>query len=202
MIKKDTGDGIWYLWVYAKDKQGNETIARSEGLLLDNTAPNAEVSYSTKALTKSNVKVTITANEEIQGVNGWTLSSDKKSISKEYSSNTKESVVIKDIAGNEKTVEVLIENIEVNTVKKGDMNGNDNIDTSDLIIILRYVSASKNTEVANKHPSWLLTEEKLQIADINEDGKVNAIDLTKLLRHIAASKSNETAQKHPDWLLK
>ena len=38
-ITKDTGDGNWYLWIYAEDKVGNVTITRSNAFNFDNTPP-------------------------------------------------------------------------------------------------------------------------------------------------------------------
>mgnify|MGYP002732993316 CR=1 FL=1 len=104
--------GIHYLWIYSKDKVGNENIVRSEAFVIDNTPPIAEVSYSTTELTKENVKVTITANEEIQAIEGWSLSTDKKILTKEFSENTTKTITVKDIAGNETQVEVKISNID------------------------------------------------------------------------------------------
>ena len=111
-ITKNTGDGKWYLWVYAKDNLGNETITRSEVFNFDNTAPNGKIEYSTKEPTKENVTVTITSNEEIQEVEGWTLSSDKKVLTKEYTENTKEIITVKDLAGNEAQANIEISNID------------------------------------------------------------------------------------------
>ena len=111
-ITKNTGDGDWYLWVYAEDNLGNEIIARSEAFYFDNTAPSVNVEYSTKEITKENVMVTIKSNEEIQEMTGWTLSSDKKTLTKEYNVNTKETITVKDIAGNEKQATIEINNID------------------------------------------------------------------------------------------
>ena len=110
IINKNTGDGIWYLWVYAEDKLGNETIAKSEVFNFDNTAPNVNIKYSKKDETKENVTVTITSNEEMQELEGWTLSEDKRVLTKEYSKNTIEEIIIKDLAGNETTVNIEIGN--------------------------------------------------------------------------------------------
>ena len=73
-ITKNTGDGEWYLWVYAVDNLENEIITRSNVFYFDNTAPIVNIEYSTKQMTEENVIVTIRANEEIQPINGWTLS--------------------------------------------------------------------------------------------------------------------------------
>ena len=99
--------------VTVKDIAGNE--AKEKVIVeinnIDKMAPEVEVSYSTKELTKEKVKVTITANEEIQGVTGWTLSQDKKTLTKTYETNTTEEITVKDVAGNEAKAIIEIENI-------------------------------------------------------------------------------------------
>ena len=65
-----------------------------------NGAPKCEISYSTKEQTRDDVIVTIKSDREIKEVSGWTLSEDKKSLTKTYTKNTKEDIKIEDLAGN------------------------------------------------------------------------------------------------------
>ena len=178
-ITKNTGDGVWYLWVYAEDDVGNETITRSEGLNFDNTAPNGKIEYSTKEPTKENVTVTITSNEEIQEVEGWTLSSDKKVLTKEYTENTEETITIKDLAGNEAQANIEITNIDKNLpeITIGDINQDGRIDVTDLLMLKRHLVAGSRTE-------WILTGQALLLADMNEDGNVDVTDMLMLKRII------------------
>ena len=201
-LEKDGGDGEWYLWVLAKDKLGNTSIERSEAFVLDNTPPTIEVSYSTTEPTRQNVTATIKANEAVQGISGWNLSRDR-TLTKEYSENTEEEITIKDLAGNETKVNIKINNIDktLGEIKKGDINQDEKIDTTDLLKMLRHIAASQSEQTAQKHPDWVLTGNNLKAADINDDEKINPTDTLKLLRHMAASKSEETANKHPDWII-
>ena len=178
-ITKNTGDGAWYLWVYAEDNVGNETIRRSEAFYFDNTAPTVNVEYSTKEITEENVTVTITANEEIQAVQGWTLSSDKKTLTKEYAENTTETITIKDLAGNETQVNVEISNIDKNLpeITIGDINQDGKIDVTDLLMLKRHLVAGNRTE-------WILTGQALSLADMNENGAVDITDMLMLKREI------------------
>ena len=93
-------------------------------LSLDNTAPTLTgPTYSTTAATKSNVKVTIKGNEALQGITGWTLSSDRKTLTKTYSSNVSSTkVTVKDLVGNSKTVTVKIANIDKTAPKLSSLN--------------------------------------------------------------------------------
>ncbi|MBR3249696.1 MAG: dockerin type I repeat-containing protein, partial [Clostridia bacterium] len=79
----------------------------------------------------------------------------------------------------------------------GDANGDKQVNISDLLVVLRHISATTN----NKHPEWILKDEKLKAADINKDGKVNSIDMLVILRYISAKSNPEIAKKHSDWLI-
>ena len=80
---------------------------------IDKTPPTAEISYNTVELTNENVEVTITANEEIQEINGWIISPDRKKLVKEYEDNIdKEKITISDLAGNSAEKEITITNID------------------------------------------------------------------------------------------
>ena len=103
-----------------KDIAGNETIAtiRISNITsttpptTDTTPPTVSVSYSTQELTNGNVLVSLNANEKIQDVASWTKSSDGKKLTKEFLSNTSETITVKDLAGNEVEVEIEISNID------------------------------------------------------------------------------------------
>ena len=80
---------------------------------IDKTPPIAKISYSTLELTNGNVEVIITADEEIQEIDGWIMSSDRKKLVKEYEKNIeKEKVIINDLAGNSTEKEITIANID------------------------------------------------------------------------------------------
>lgn len=106
-------NGTYYLWIYAKDVSGNETIVSSKAFNFDNEGPSVEVNYSITEETNENVVVTISANEKMQKVDGWTLSNDKKELKKDYKTNvSNERVVLKDLLGNSTEVFISITNID------------------------------------------------------------------------------------------
>ena len=174
-ITKNTGDGEWYLWVYAKDNLENESITRSNVFYFDNTAPIVNVEYSTKQMTEENIIVTIKANEEIQPINGWTLSNDKQSLTKEYTENTTERITIKDLAGNEAQANIEIANIGNMII--GDINQDGKIDVTDFLMLKRHM-------VAGSRESWKLTGNSLLVADMNENGTVDITDMLMLKKII------------------
>ncbi len=108
---KVEADGIYYLHTLLKDKVGNEKVTTHE-ITVDSTKAELEVKYSNIQITNDNVTVTIKSNEEIQAVSGWTLSSDKKQLTKTFTANTNTTVEINDIAGNITECKVIVENID------------------------------------------------------------------------------------------
>lgn len=98
--------------IKVKDNVGNISSTTASITNIDNTAPTLSVTYSPPGITTSSVTATITANEEIQEVTGWTRSADKKHLTKIYSANATESVTVSDLAGNSSTIDVIVNNID------------------------------------------------------------------------------------------
>ena len=78
----------------------------------DANSPVCQVSYSTQEWTNQNVRITITANKEIEQVSGFELSEDKKVLTKEVSQNESGVLKIRDFSGNEAQVEYEVSNID------------------------------------------------------------------------------------------
>ena len=93
------------------DKAGNKTVVTVEVTNIDKTAPEVKATYSTKELTNRNVEVTLTANEDVQSVEGFTKV-DNRTYKKTYTSNAKEDVTVYDKAGNKTVVTVEVTNID------------------------------------------------------------------------------------------
>ena len=75
--------------IVVTDMYGNETeqLIQFTGVV-NNRIPDLTVSYSGKMRTNENVTVTVSSSEKLYRTQGWTLSEDGKSISKEYTENT------------------------------------------------------------------------------------------------------------------
>ena len=78
--------------------------------VIDDTAPVTTVSTIESANQSAIVK--ITSNEELQQVSGWALSSDRLTLTKTYTENTVENIIVKDLVGNTTTVNVKVTNID------------------------------------------------------------------------------------------
>lgn len=99
------------------DLFGNESTASIKIDNIDTTAPQAEINYSTTKLTNQNVTVTIIADEKLKEVEGWTLSSDKTKLTKEFKDNKEERITIYDLVGNHRNLTITIGNIDKKSPK-------------------------------------------------------------------------------------
>jgi len=111
LIKKFTDNASESIYIYDLAGNKSEEVEISVNNI-DITAPIIEINYSEKEKTNKDVIVTITANKEVQRVNGWTLSDNKKKLTKTYTENTSETITIFDSIGNELKVQIKIENID------------------------------------------------------------------------------------------
>ena len=106
-----TEDGTYQ--IVASDKAGN---INSYTFVIDNVAPTVEVTYTpnSEELTSEDVLVTITSNEALQELEGWTLLEDKLTLTKEFSENITTTFEVKDLAGNPVDVTIVIDFIDHN----------------------------------------------------------------------------------------
>ena len=185
--------------VVVKDLVGNSKTIQVVINNIDKTAPTLNVSYSTTNITTKSVTATITANEKIQDLPGWTKSADGSTLTKEYDNNIDENVTIKDLAGNGKKINIKIYNI-VNG-KRGDLNENNQIDIGDVMLMHRHIAQSNSAETAQKHPDWKLSDEKIALGDLNNNNQIDVGDCIIIQRYIAANNNPSVANEHPDWLI-
>ena len=195
--------------VTIKDLAGNTTTVTVKVANIDKTAPTAQVSYSTTELTNQDVVVRIKANEQLQTVSGWTLSTDKLSMTKTYTSNTTETVTIKDLAGNTATVNIKITNIDKTDpdpkptptfeLKQYQIKNNYIVRIKpktkyrdfikDIETNQKYIIKEKNTEISGedliKTGQTLTTEDGhtytlVVIGDLSGDGKIGIVELARI----------------------
>lgn len=140
--------------VFVKDNMGNTSTSSITVANIDKTAPTGTVTYDVTTPTKGNVTVTITSNEELQGVTGWNLSANKKVLTKTYSEKKTEKVIIKDLAGNTKEVTVTVNNIDKQAPILN-INYSNKFTTTDDIT----VTITANEEIAGI-AGWTLSQNK------------------------------------------
>ena len=136
------------------DSAGNEIAETVKKVVIDRTGPVGSVSYSTTEKTGSAVVAKISANEEMQEIEGWTLSADKKELTKSYEDNTEETVTIKDLLGNESSVTIKISNID-KTLPKGEVTYSTAEYTNQDVTVT--INVDKQVQAIN---GWTLSENK------------------------------------------
>lgn len=110
----DINDGEQYVtFEYTKDWDSTYSPWYYNIQPMDMVDPECTVIYSNNGNpTNEDVTVTIQANEQLQPVEGWTLSDDGMSLTKTYSDNTSETVTVKDLTGNAIEVPVNVTGID------------------------------------------------------------------------------------------
>lgn len=110
----DINDGEQYVtFEYTKDRDSTYSPWYYNIQPMDMVDPECTVTYSNNGNpTNEDVMVTIQANEQLQPVEGWTLSDDGMSLTKTYSDNTSETVTVKDLTGNAIEVPVNVTGID------------------------------------------------------------------------------------------
>lgn len=157
-----------------RDFVGNEINSEIEVSNIDKQIEEIEVVYDKTEITNKDVEVKIISNEEIQEVEGWTRSQDRKELIKKYMSNTKEIVKIKDIAGNSKDIEIEVKNIdkekpEVDVIYSTTKSTNKNI----------TVDITSNKEL-QEVKGWTLSDDKKKLTKIYEENKEELIEIYDL----------------------
>ena len=117
--------------VKIQDFVGNEREIKISVQNIDKLAPTVKVKYSTTQKTNEDVIVTIVSDEQLQEVDGWTISEDGKTLTKKYEKNSEETVKVYDIAGNEIEVKVSVNNIDKTTTQENEENGGESSETPD-----------------------------------------------------------------------
>ena len=188
------------------NSEGHRCVEENkQGYIIDDIAPIVNVEYSTIDQNVENVTVTITANEPIQEIEGWTLSSDKQTLTKEYSRSTEETIIIKDMVGNET-------NVDVKVVIKGPYSEIYEIDKGNKYILRVLPETTVNTFASNINieetyrvvnldgkeingeeyvttGSKLITEDNEEyrisvIGDLNKNGTMTLADISIQRKHI------------------
>lgn len=166
-------DGIYYLHTLLKDEVGNEKVT-SHKITIDSTKPELQVSYNTTQITNQNVTVTIKANEEIQAVSGWNLSSDKKQLTRTFTTNTDITVNVKDIAGNTTEAKVKINNIDK-------VNPEVEITYSTTTQTIEPVTVTiKANEKIQSIEGWTLSDDETTLTKVFDENDIQTITIRDL----------------------
>ena len=163
------------------DEDGNDLIVNVKITNIDKKSPTIEVKYEL-ATDKKSSKVTIKANEKIQEISGWTLSSDQMSLTKTYTKNTDssgETIQIKDLAGNVQNAVVKIANIEEETKK--DLKVNVEYKTKDGKVEAKIIANNKLQKVSG----WTLSEDGLSLSKTYSANTEETVEVRDIYNNVA-----------------
>lgn len=179
--------------IVISDLFGTTKSVKIEVTNIDSAEAKASITYSTTDLTKENVTIVITANKELVSMNGWSLSDDKRSISKIYTSNVQEEIEIKDVLGNVYKTQINIDNI----LPKSSIY---NIDGDKIINVLPntlindfkanlgvVVEIPENIDIIKTGIKVKKGDKEYMIivdGDIDGDGKITILDMFNLGKNI------------------
>lgn len=97
-------DGQYYIRYNASDNVGNISNTEEYYFTVDHTAPTGTITYSNNngnQLTNKDVTATLTTDEDVQDISGWTRSdTNSRVFTKVFTDNGKFSVTFSDYAGN------------------------------------------------------------------------------------------------------
>ena len=178
---KVQNDGVYYLHTLLKDEVGNEKITTHK-ITIDSTKPELDVSYSNTQMTNENVTVTIKANEEIQAISGWNLSSDKKQLTKTFTTNTETVISIKDVAGNVSEANITIKNID-----KTNPTVEVTYSTTSQTIEPVTVTVKANEKIQSIE-GWTLSEDETTLTKVFDENDTQTITI----RDIAGNKITQS----------
>lgn len=156
------------------DIVGNKATIQVKIANIDTTKPELRVEYSITQSTNKSVTATISANEQIQEVDGWNLSEDKMTLTKEYTGNTDEEITVKDLVGNEIKVSILIKNID-KTAPEIDVEYSTQDKTKDTVTVTIV-----SNEQIQQLEGWTISEDCTTLTKIyteNIDESIEVYDL-------------------------
>ena len=175
-------------------KYNGSTFFATFKLLVTNDliAPTASISYSNTEITNHDVIVTITVSEEIQEIDGWNLSDDKKVVTKTYFNNVQEDVTICDLAGNS-----IVETIKV-----------ENIDKENPVCQVLYTTTSNTngnvtvTVTANEAiqpvEGWILSDDKMTLTKIVTENETSTVIIRDLAGNETIAEYSVNNRVHED----
>lgn len=197
------------------DLAGNETNIKIDTTYIDKKAPTVQVLYSTQEMTGDFVKVGLISDEKVQPIEGWDLSEDGLTLTKDYYQNKRETLVVRDLVGNETQIDILVANIitpiinikyyEVtkdNCIIKINPNTTYSKFKEALDINTEFYVQEGETKITDT--SLIKTGQQLVVAnkiiytlvvtgDLNGDGKLKLSDLSAMKMHLVGRTSLEGA---------
>ena len=119
-----TEEGEYHIRIYDRSGNVSEYI-----VTIDKTEPVTSVQY--EQISEDEILVTITSDEEMDEKEGFTLSNDKKKLTKVYSLSILKDITLKDLAGNEIVVHLEYQGLKVEITQNDTPTTNRTLNTND-----------------------------------------------------------------------
>ncbi|MBE6157604.1 MAG: leucine-rich repeat domain-containing protein [Firmicutes bacterium] len=115
-----------------------------------------KTSYDRLGATYETVTVTITSNKKLKQLDGWTLSEDGLTLTKEYNQNIKEKIKVTDIENQQKEVNISINNIFTPEDEKVGEDGRFIyiVLESGKIQLIRYIGTETNLTIPHEYDGY------------------------------------------------
>lgn len=139
---------------------------------------NKEETKITSSITKKDDKTviaTIQSNKELERLDGWELSEDKKTLTKEYKTNTKETVEVKTVEGETKKITINTSNANEESEKTQITSNITKKDENTVVVTI------KSNKELQELEGWKLSEDKKTLTkeyniNITETIKIETVD--------------------------
>ncbi len=189
-IDTETSEIIDYEEIVINDLVGNSTIINISVINIDREAPAIEVTYAPTDETNDSVTVTLTANEEIAELEGWTKA-NATTLTKVYAENTSEVISISDLAGNSTDVNIAISNIVVSSLTANVTYSTTEPTNEDVLV---RITASEEIEPI---VDWNIVDETTYVHiytdNVEEDITVSSLNGETTTAHVEITNIDKTA---------
>lgn len=174
-----TDEGEYHIRIYDRSGNVSEYV-----VTIDLTLPTIEVEY--EQVSEDLVLVTITSDEEMNEIDGFILSSDKKVLTKVYNLSILEDLTLEDLAGNKVLIHLEYEGLKVDVTQNDISTANRTLNRNDGDIKL-ILTGQGNIEVTytvddglvNTYTSGdVLTQDGYYKFLINHDGYETILELS------------------------
>ncbi len=171
--------------IMVKDLAGNTSTANIRIDNIDKNPPTITVNKSNERPTNSNVTVTISGNEALKVVSGtgWKLSTNELQLTKEYTANANETVIVSDYAGNQVTEHIVIDNIKKEEIIPTIVYDKE-ITNEDVLVTINtdrelYSGMNKN--------NWTLTNNNFSIQKLFTENSTETVDFIDIYGNTATA---------------
>lgn len=182
-----TVDGEYTFTYTATDEAGNVATNKVIAVKVDATKATYKKTVSTNKNPTTEVSVILTFNEPMQAQpeeSGWVQSNDKKTFTKKYTEIEEENTSFKDLAGNETTVNYIVDNIDSEELQGKAFYDNNKKPVKKVEVNIRANKELKPLSQELIDAGWSLNEDKKSIKREYNNNVTETVKIEDLAGHI------------------